>query len=252
MSDRISELPVASEAIAGNDLVAVTNVSQPGTGETQQFTKEEFLADERLGWNLVMSTWTYASATTITVPSGAALIYSVGDKIRFKQGAGYKYFYIIAVADTLLTVTAGSDYTVATPTAITDNYYSKATSPVGFPVCFNWAPTPTGFSSVPANGIYRFYMTGNVVTVMVRQPNNGTSNATTFTIPAPVPAVNIANFVWNQPMGSITDNGTVLTTAGRVAILANESTLYLYKDMGTGAWTNSGGKRATFTLIYEA
>jgi len=34
MSDRISELPVASEAIAGNDLVAVTNVSQPGTGET--------------------------------------------------------------------------------------------------------------------------------------------------------------------------------------------------------------------------
>jgi hypothetical protein len=44
MSDRISELPVASEAIAGNDLVAVVNVSQPGTGETQQFTRDEFLA----------------------------------------------------------------------------------------------------------------------------------------------------------------------------------------------------------------
>ena len=61
------------------------------------------------GWMPAEETWTYASATTITVPSGAASKYSKGDKIRLKQGAGYKYFYVVGIADTVLTVTGGSD-----------------------------------------------------------------------------------------------------------------------------------------------
>ena len=97
--------------------------------------------------------WTYASATTISVPSGAASIYSVGDKIRIKQGAGYKYYYVVVVADTLLTVTGGSDFTVANA-AITDNYYSKATSPVGFPATFN------------TNTRVVMSMQGNMVTIL--------------------------------------------------------------------------------------
>jgi len=63
MSDRISELPVASEAIAGNDLVAVTNVSQPGTGETQKFTQDQLLASQ-LKLNL-------RTATELTIATGA-------------------------------------------------------------------------------------------------------------------------------------------------------------------------------------
>ena len=246
MSDRISELPVASEAIAGNDLVAVTNVSQPGIGETQKFN---WLEMQNGGWINITDTWTYASATTITVPSGAVSKYSVGTKIRYQNNDSgtYLYDYIVGVADTLLTVVGN-----AVPNAtLTDNYYSNTTPAVNFPISFDWVPTITGFSSVPASGIYRFSIVGNVITVMVRQPNDGTSNATTFGITAPVISKNIANFVWNQPMGSITDNGVVLSTAGRVAILANDTNLTLYKDMATGGWTNSGGKRATFTLIYE-
>jgi hypothetical protein len=96
------------------------------------------------GWGLGVGTWTYASATTITIQAGGVGIYSVGDKIRFKQGAGYKYFYVVEVADTLLTVSGGSDFTVATPTAITDVYYSHATCPVGFPGGFNYAATISG------------------------------------------------------------------------------------------------------------
>lgn len=204
---------------------------------------------DNTGWTPARETWAYASATTITVPSGAVSKYSVWTKIRFQNNDSgtYLYAYIIGAADTLLTVVGN-----AVPNAtLTDNYYSNAVSPVGFPISFDWVPTITGFSSVPASGIYRFSIVGNVITVMVRQPNDGTSNATTFGITAPVISKNIANFVWNQPMGSITDNGTVVATAGRVAILANSSDLTLYKDMATGAWTNSGGKRATFTLIYE-
>lgn len=64
MSDRISELPVASEAIAGNDLVAVTNVSQPGTGETQQFTVSQLLS---LPWTNYTPTLTNLAGGTINI-----------------------------------------------------------------------------------------------------------------------------------------------------------------------------------------
>jgi hypothetical protein len=93
--------------------------------------------DPTTGWINPSDTWTYASATTINVPTGAASIYSVGDKIKLTQTT-VKYFYIVTVADTLLTVTGGTDYTVANA-AISANYYSHATSPVGFPAQFAWS-----------------------------------------------------------------------------------------------------------------
>ena len=83
------------------------------------------------GWIFANESWAYASATTITVPSGAASKYQKGDKIKITQTT-VKYFYIIGVADTVLTVTGGSDYTVAN-TAITEEWYSKVASPIGFP-----------------------------------------------------------------------------------------------------------------------
>jgi hypothetical protein len=103
-------------------------------------------------WQPIIDTWTYASPTTITVPAGAASIYSVNDKIRLKQGGAYKYYYITTVADTLLTVNGNT----VTPASITDIYYSKSQSPVGYP-SLN-AITPT---------IY----TGNNVTLVGRSYN---------------------------------------------------------------------------------
>jgi Concanavalin A-like lectin/glucanases superfamily len=92
------------------------------------------------GWNSAGESWTYASSTTITVPSDATTKYSLGDKIRLKQGGGYKYFYVTDLTSTVLTVTGGSDYSVANA-SITDNDYSKVVTPVGFPQYFNWSPT---------------------------------------------------------------------------------------------------------------
>jgi hypothetical protein len=97
------------------------------------------------GWVFANETWTYASATTITVPSGAASKYKKGDKIKITQSSTTKYFYIITVADTLLTVTGGTDYTVANST-ISNNYYSHAQNPIGFPAYFNYTPTVTAAS----------------------------------------------------------------------------------------------------------
>lgn len=93
------------------------------------------------GWIPANETWTYASATTITVPSGALSKYSKGDKIKLTQ-ATVKYFYIIDVTDTLLTITGGTSYTLTSAT-ITDNYYSHSDNPIGFPQWFNWTPTVT-------------------------------------------------------------------------------------------------------------
>jgi len=115
------------------------------------------------GWISVSDTWTYASSTTINVPSGATAIYTKGDKIRLKQGGGYKYFYVVGVANTVLTVTGGSDYTVADAT-ITDNYYSHASSPIGFPNYFNYTPEWTATTTNPSLGngtaTGKFYLQG--------------------------------------------------------------------------------------------
>ena len=94
------------------------------------------------GWlEIPDGSWSYASATTIMVPSGAASIYAAGDQVRLKQGGAYKYFYVIAIADTTLTVTGGSDYSVANA-AITDAAFSKGGG-VGHPGWFNYTPTVT-------------------------------------------------------------------------------------------------------------
>jgi len=93
------------------------------------------------GW-IPISNWTYASATTITVPSGAASIYSIGDKFKLTANSVVLYGYIIGIADTLLTVVGDA----LTNHVFSATYYSKAATPVGFPSQFSWTPTPTNLS----------------------------------------------------------------------------------------------------------
>lgn len=115
------------------------------------------------GWTPANETWTYASATTITVPTGAASKYSKGDKIKLTQTT-VKYFYIVGVADTVLTITGGSSYTLTSET-ISANYYSHQASPVGFPSYFNYTPTitTTGGSVTTSQNAFRFYILGSIV-----------------------------------------------------------------------------------------
>lgn len=112
----------------GHDVSSVVRLSD--TSKYFTFLRDRIIS-LNTGWIPADQSWAYASANTITVPSGATAIYSVGDKIKITQTT-VKYFYVTAVADTTLTVTGGTDYTVAND-AITSPYYSKATSPVGFP-----------------------------------------------------------------------------------------------------------------------
>jgi len=94
------------------------------------------------GWSPADETWTYASASTITVPSGAASKYQKGDRIKWTQTT-VKYGVITAVADTTLTIAVNTDYTVANA-AISANYYSHQANPIGYPGWFTLAaPTWT-------------------------------------------------------------------------------------------------------------
>jgi len=195
------------------------------------------------GWISANETWTYASATTITVPSGAAAKYAKGDKIRLKQGAGYKYFYVIGIADTVLTVTGGSDYTVATPTAITDNYYSHQTSPIGFPQWFSYTPTLTAEITNPTIGSStisgKFTINGRTVIYKFNLLINtgGGWNAGNGVWGFSIPITAATNFN-NYGIGTAFDSGTESFTA-RIEILSAESKCYMSIAKTSLSVTNS-------------
>lgn len=120
------------------------------------------------GWIPVSDSWAYASASTITVPSGAASLYKKGDKIKFTQTT-VKYFVITAVADTVLTIAVNTDYTVANA-AISAIYYSHQENPIGFPEKFGFTSTVTSGSgtltTVSGAGSY-YYIIGSFCYLMV-------------------------------------------------------------------------------------
>ncbi len=108
----------------------ITNDSDKALSAKQGKLLNDVLRD---GWIDAHETWTYYAATTITVPSGAMNRYQRGDKIRFKQGGDWKYFFVVSAANTAIAVKGAISGTEVENAPITDNYYSKAASPQGFP-----------------------------------------------------------------------------------------------------------------------
>lgn len=200
------------------------------------------------GWITANEAWTTASTTTITVPTDATTKYSIGDKIRLKQGGAYKYFYIVGVAATTLTITGGSSYTLTHPAAITDNYYSKVSTPVGFPQWLAYSPTVGGFAVNPT-ATYRFCLNGRLCTVVCNITAYGTSNSTGYTVSAPVTAG--ASGAATKLIDAAADNGSAINLGGFVTIANGGSVFSLFKDYTAGGWTAAGNKGAYFMIGYE-
>ena len=161
------------------------------------------------GWRKVTDSWTYASSTTITVPSDATTKYSVGDKLKLTNSST-KYFYITAVASTTLTVSGGSDYTLANA-AITDVYFSKASTPLGFPQYFAYTPTYTNFTVGNATVATRFSMAGKTINFRGLVTLGSTSAMSTGPrVSLPVTASSTANTQNGSVlgMGMLNDTGT--------------------------------------------
>lgn len=133
------------------------------------------------GWIPANEAWTYASANTITVPSGAASRYQKGDRIKFTQTT-VKYAVIVAVADTLLTIGVNTDYTVANA-EISNNYFSHELSPVGYPQKFvlgtpTFTTTGTAFTNQPSSHTWRMHVVGNLCTISGICATHATSGGT--------------------------------------------------------------------------
>ena len=191
------------------------------------------------GWIPVSDTWTYASATTITVPSGAASIYKVGMGIRLTQSSTVKYFYIVGVADTVLTVTGGSDYTLANATISAVSYTNTPDTAIGFPRVFQYTTTITGYTTNPKTATLEFKMIGNCVYVATYTRIDGNdSNTTELTFTLPVSAYD-SQLV--TAFGYPIDKGSVSTApTGYIDVSGTIATCY--KQHYQGAWTDSGRK----------
>lgn len=98
------------------------------------------------GWVATSVTWTYASASTFTVPGDVTATYQKGTFLRWKQGGGWKYGVVASSSysapNTTVTIIVNTDYTIANA-AITDPWYSYAANPQGWPGWFTYTPTVT-------------------------------------------------------------------------------------------------------------
>src|SRR3990167_936865 len=202
----------------------------------------------RDGWTPAQETWTYLSATTITTASDLSSVLYVGDRIKITQTTA-KYFVVTGITSSVITVTGGSNYSVANA-AITTPYFSHAASPAGFPDWFDYTPTLDGFSVDPTNTVYRFSVKGRVCTLVVVQ-GSGTSDATNLTITSPIQAATKANARWGALCTQAVDNGATLTNPALALLASASSTINVYKDTTQANWTNANAKKVEFTLIYE-
>lgn len=203
------------------------------------------------GWIYDTDTWTYVSATSFKV-TGKDVRYKFpkGTKIKLVQNSTTKYFYVVATAystDTTVTITGGSDYTLASAT-ISGQAYSYAAAPQDFPQWFKFTPTTyTGWSALPT-GTYIFKIIGRLCIYPV-DISAGTSNGTSAELSIPVPASSA--MTKGGANGYAVDNGTTLTGASRWRITGADNKVQFHTNMATGTWTASGTKRVGALIIYE-
>lgn len=131
MAKRISQLTqLTAVNIARTDLLPIVDVS---AGQTKYVTVQDLTGLPDVGWTATAESWSYASGTTITVPTNATTKYKVGNFIKITQSTGgTKYGILTTVAATLLTVRWLNGATLANE-AITSPQYSQSATPFGVP-----------------------------------------------------------------------------------------------------------------------
>jgi hypothetical protein len=203
------------------------------------------------GWIDSTQTWTYASSTTFTVSGDVTAQFVTGTKIKLTQTTA-KYFYVTGATygapNTTVTVTGGSDYSLANA-SITSPMYSYMSNPQGFPHWFSYTVTHTGFSSNPTYSA-RFSVTGRNCTVNYRLSANGTSNGTGYTITAPIQSASSGSAEGACASGA--DNS--VSTTANWSLPSSSSTITFQRTLGaTGAttWTNTGSKGTNAVMVYE-
>lgn len=202
------------------------------------------------GWLTLGDVWTYASATTFTVPGNATATYQKGTFIKLTQSSTVAYFVVaassFAAGSTTVTITGGSDYTLAN-SAISANFYSYSANPQGWPTWFNYSPTLVGWAATPTSQC-RFSVVGRMVTLEIFV--NGTSNATTTNVALPITYNASGMSAMGGLFALIKDNGT--RAAGNAeADTSTSTTMNFFPAPAGGSWTASGNKQIQLVAAYE-
>jgi len=147
------------------------------------------------GWISANETWTRESDTSFSEPIDATSKYQKGDKIRYKQGGGWKYQYIVGVGaysggKTIMTTTGGSDYKFNSGTAITANYYSHQENPIGFPTFFNTTLTYISGGQFNLAPICTFALVGKYCILNINLTNFSVTGSGTAIYSSPFPITN--------------------------------------------------------------
>lgn len=205
------------------------------------------------GWIYPTDTWTYASATTFTIAGvDRTAQFPVGTKIKLTQTTA-KYFYVTASSfstNTTITVTGGSDYSLANAT-ITTPALSYDATPQGFPGSFAFSTTWTGVTA-QFTSVNRFWIKGNVCTVSVSRSTNQTSNATSMTATLPVTAKTVTSMIWRGWGGRGVDNGAAYNSPTPYCeVTSGASVVNLYTGPQPGNWTAANSKGMDFQISYE-
>lgn len=207
-----------------------------------QVKKGQIDADIIAGWIPALESWSYKSATEIYVAGDQTGKYQKGDKVKFTQTT-VKYAYIVAVSAydagntrTTLTITGGTDYTVANA-AISAQYYSKNANPQGFPHAFNYTPTWTASTTNPVinNGTLKgaFSVVGNEVRFFISLTVGSTTTTGTGTYAYILP-LNAGSLIGSAIVVSIVDSGAAIRNAvGRIDPSGNTITIFM-DAAGTG------------------
>lgn len=198
--------------------------------------------------------WIYASGSgggtaTFTVTGDVTAKYAPGTRIKLTQTT-VKYFVVISssvsAGTTTVTITAGSDYTLANA-AITANYHSYAAKPQGYPDWFTYSPSFSGWSSLTQNqGFFR--VEGNRVDLVLRA--SGTSNSTSATAVAPATCSSAYVVGSSVTLAFINDNGGS-TAFGRSVITAGATTITFGTNAGGSGFTASGTKAILLETWYR-
>lgn len=235
MADAKLTALTADTAPTKDDLLYL--VTDPaGTPASRKVTMSDLVG----GWIGIADSWTYASTSTINIPTDGTVFYQKGVKIRFKQGAGYKYYVASTVAATLLTVFVNTDYTVANA-AITDIAYSYSENPLGFPTEFNWNWNPSGITTTTGTTTAKYSVNGGMVHGHVDflfGASSAVTGAVSFTLPAAVTSYTV-DASSRRSIGRaafLKTSATAGVYTGDVGVLGSSTTAYIRANNSSGTY----------------
>lgn len=204
------------------------------------------------GWiDDTAETWTYASATSFTVPTDLTTKYTKGTRIKLTQSATIAYFVVTSSSysnpNTTVNITAGTSYTFAN-SAVSANFHSYQANPQGYPTWFTYTPTYVGFSANPVTDM-EFQIIGSSCTVNAGNAGSGTSNGTSYTFTLPVTASSRSNSYFTA---LVTNNSSIPTTPGLARVQNSSNIVLCYPNTNNSStWTASNTKYWGGVVIFE-